>query len=64
MVTAGIVVMAVMMGAMFLFGGHGKGHKHNKDAPPEAVSGGAVISTAAAQGAPAGEDAKDSAHTH
>lgn len=64
MITGGIIVMVAMMGAMFLFGGHGKGHKHNKDAPPEAVSGAAVISTAAAQGAPAGEETKDPAHTH
>ena len=61
MMTGGIIVMAVMMGAMFLFGGHGKKHKHNAHASPEiAVSTQAAAATAPAQA----EAEKDAEHAH
>lgn len=64
MVTAGIVVMVVMMSAMFLFGGHGKKHKHNGHATPEiAVSTSTAVSTSAVQSV-APEKVKDTEHTH
>lgn len=57
MLTTGIVVMAVMMGAMFLLGGHGKKHKHAQPAAQETTTtGGTAVSTAAVQNAaPAGK---------
>ncbi len=63
MMTGGIIVMAVMMGAMFLFGGHGKGHKHNEHAAPEiAVSSPTAM---AAPTAPGKVDEEQGAeHTH
>ncbi len=64
MTTAAIILMAAMMGAMFLFGGHGKGHKHNKHATPEiAVSTSTAVSTSAVQSV-APEKVKDTEHTH
>ena len=63
MMTGGIIVMAVMMGAMFLFGGHEKKHKHKDHASPEIA-----VSTQAATAAPAGpaqaEEEKDAGHAH
>ena len=60
----GILIMALMMGGMYLFG-HKMGHKHNKHASHEiAVSGSTAISTAAVQNAALAEEIKDAAHTH
>jgi len=65
MATGAIILMAAMMGAMFLFGGHGKGHKNCKHASHEAaVSSSTAVSTSAVQNAPAVEETKDPAHTH
>lgn len=59
--TTGIIFMALMMGAMFLFGGHGKGHKHKEHASPEiAVSSSAVTAAPAASA----EEGKDAEHAH
>lgn len=62
--TAGIIVMAAMMGAMFLFGGHGKGHKHGGHT--EHASTEITVSTSAATAIPAApaEVAKDTEHRH
>lgn len=48
MMTGGLIVMALMMGAMFLFG-HKTGHKHAKPAGQEVtVSSATAVSTAPA----------------
>ncbi len=61
--TGGIIIMAAMMGAMFLFGGHGKKHKHSDHASPEIA-----VSTQAAAAAPAApaqaEEEKGAEHAH
>lgn len=63
MMSGGIILMAVMMGAMFLFGGHGKKHKHSDHASP-----GIAVSTQAATVAPAApaqaEEVKAAEHAH
>ena len=63
MMTGGIIVMAVMMGAMFLFGGHGKRHKHGEHTAPEiAVSSPTATAT---PGAPVqAEEGKGAEHAH
>ncbi len=48
--SAGILVMVVMMGAMLIMGGHKMGHKHAEPAMHEvAVSSTTAVSTAAVQ---------------
>ena len=63
MLTGGIILMAAMMGAMFLFGGHGKKHKHNDHASPEIA-----ISSPTATAAPAApvqvEEEQGAEHVH
>lgn len=63
MVTAGIIVMALMMGAMF-FGGHGMKHKHSGH--QQHASTEIAVSSSAATTAPAApvEGAKDVEHAH
>lgn len=65
MMTGGLIIMAAMMGAMFLFGGHAKVHKHNDHASQEiAVSSSTITAAPAAQtGAPA-EETKDAERAH
>lgn len=65
MMAGGLIVMALMMGAMFLLGGHKTGHKHQKPAPQTAVvSNTTVVSTAPVQ-APAPPGATtESEHSH
>ncbi len=50
MMAGGLIVMALMMGAMFLFG-HKTGHKHQEPAPQTVAvsSTTVVVSTAPAQ---------------
>lgn len=45
----GLIVMALMMGAMFLLGGHKTGHKHPEPAPQTVAVSAAVVSTAPVQ---------------
>lgn len=46
----GLIVMALMMGAMFLLGGHKIGRKHKEPAPQAvAVSSTTIVSTVTAQ---------------
>lgn len=61
MVTAGIIVMALMMGAMF-FGGHGMKHKHSGH--QEHAPAGIAVSSSTSTTAPAApaEEAKDTEH--
>ena len=60
----GILIMALMMGGMYLFG-HKMGHKHNKHASHEiAVSSSTAISTAAVQNVEPAEGIKDTEHAH
>lgn len=56
MMTGGLILMAAMMGAMFLFGGHAKGHKHKDQASPEIA-----VSSQAAAAAPAQVEEEKSA---
>lgn len=45
--TSGLAVMALMMGAMLLLGGHKMGHKHQEPAPQAVgVSSTTAVSTA------------------
>lgn len=49
MMAGGLIVMALMMGAMFLLGGHKTGHKHPEPAPQTVAVSAAVVSTAPVQ---------------
>ncbi len=60
--SAGILVMVVMMGAMLIMGGHKMGHKHSESAVHEVtVSSTTAVSTAAVQNA---EPEKTEGHAH
>lgn len=63
MMTAGIIVMALMMGAMF-FGGHGMKHKHcgHKEYAPAEIAVSSSTSTTV-PAAPA-EEKENTEHTH
>lgn len=63
MATAGIILMALMMGAMF-FGGHGMKHKHSgqQDRASAEITVSSSTSTTAPS-APA-EEAKNTEHAH
>jgi len=66
--TAGLLIMAAMMGAMFLLGGHKSGHKH--DAPPAKTaqevqtSSMAVVSTAPPQNVSPAAALPEAGHAH
>lgn len=61
--TAGIIFMAAMMSAMFLFGGHGKKHNHHDHASPEIAVSSPAMSAAPAAPAQA-EEEKVAEHAH
>lgn len=64
MTTAGIILMAAMMGAMFLFGGHGRGHKHKDHAAHEVTVSTAAAAAASVQPTAPAEDIKGTEHAH
>lgn len=65
MMAGGIIIMAAMMGVMFLFGGHAKGHKHNEyTSQGIAVSSSAITAAPAAQTPVPEESEKETEHTH
>lgn len=63
MVTAGIIVMALMMGAMF-FGGHGMKNKHSDHQQHASTEIAVSSSTAIAVSATPVDGEKDAQHAH